>query len=108
MIDVTQSLLIIAVIVAVTVIIRFLPFIIFSKKTPKSIAYLSEVLPYAVMGMLIVYCLKDVSFVGGSHGIPELICIAIVILLHKLFHNTLLSVSVGVISYMLLIQLVFI
>ena len=108
MINTKHSILFIVVISAVTVIIRFLPFIVFSKKTPKPIAYLSEVLPYAVMGMLIVYCLKDVSFIGGYHGIPEFICICLVILLHKLFHNTLLSVAAGVISYMLLIQFIFI
>ena len=102
-----HSLLIILTVSAVTVVIRFLPFAIFRKHTPDAILYLGNVLPYAIMGMLVVYCLKNVSFISGSHGIPELLSITVVVLLHKWKHNTLLSILTGTVIYMLLIQLVF-
>ena len=103
-----ESLIIIGVIALVTAALRFTPFILFSKKTPKAVSYLGKVLPFAVMSMLVVYCLKDVHILSGSHGIPELISIAVVVLLHKLWHNTLLSIFAGTIIYMLLVQLVFV
>lgn len=107
MIDQGQSLIIIAVMAVGTMLLRFLPFILFSKNTPKFILYLGEVLPYAVIAMLVVYCLKGVHFLKGDHGLPEIISILIVILLHKWRHNTLLSILGGTICYMLLVQLVF-
>ena len=70
MINVGQSLAIIAVTAAVTALIRFLPFLIFHKGTPKPILYLGEVLPFAVMGMLVVYCLKNTSFISAPYGAP--------------------------------------
>lgn len=91
----------------VTMLLRFLPFILFSKKTPKPILYLGEVLPYSVIAMLLIYCLKDTDFAGGSHGIPEIISTLLVGVLHKWKHNTLLSILSGTICYMLLVQLVF-
>lgn len=107
MIDVKHSLAVVAVLVVTNTAIRFIPFAVFKKKTPKIILYLSEVLPFAVMGMLIVYCLRNVEFVTGSHGIPELIAIAITAGLYKWRHNTLLAIIAGTVSYMLLVQLVF-
>ena len=107
MINVSQSLILIAVMAVVTAIIRFLPFILFSKNTPKPVLYLGNVLPYAIIAMLVVYCLKDVNVLAGSHGIPELISIVLVAVLHKWRKNTLLSILSGTICYMLLIQLVF-
>ncbi|MDO4321972.1 MAG: AzlD domain-containing protein [Lachnospiraceae bacterium] len=101
------SLLLVAVIAAVTALIRFLPFLVFRKNTPKVVLYLGEVLPYAIMGMLVVYCLKNVSFVSGSYGIPEALSVLLVILLHKWKHNTLLSIAAGTACYMALVQLVF-
>ena len=80
----TQRILTIAVIVLGTMLTRFLPFLLFpaGKPTPKAVHYLGSVLPGAVFGLLVVYCLKNVSLFTGSHGLPELISIALVVLLH--------------------------
>lgn len=104
-----QAGLTVAVVALVTALLRFLPFLIFgeNRTTPPMITYLGAVLPYAIMGMLVIYCLKDVSFLSGSFGIPELIGCAVVALLHIWKRNTLLSIGVGTICYMLLVQLVF-
>jgi len=104
-----HSILIIAVTAIVTAALRFIPFLIFgeSRKTPPIIAYLGQVLPYAIMGMLVVYCLKDVSFASAPFGIPEAIGCAVVALLHIWKRNTLLSIGAGTIVYMLLLQLIF-
>lgn len=107
MVDQEHSLLLVAVIAGITILIRFLPFLVFRKKTPNAVLYLGEVLPYAIMGMLVVYCLKNISFTGGTHGIPEIASVLVVAALHKWKHNTLLSILAGTICYMALIQLVF-
>lgn len=91
----------------VTVFLRFAPFFIFRQKTPQVVLYLGKVLPEAIMAMLVVYCLKNVSFVSGSRGIPEAIALAAVIFLHKWKHNTLLSILGGTVGYMILVQAVF-
>lgn len=105
----TQQILTIGMIVLATMLTRFLPFLVFpaGKPTPKYIQYLGKVLPSAVFGLLVVYCLKNVSILGGSHGIPELISIALVIVLHLWKRQMLLSLAGGTICYMLLVQLVF-
>lgn len=108
MIDKVHSLKLIAVMALLTMAQRFLPFILFSKKTPKAVIYLGEVLPYSIIAMLVVYCLKDVNVLTGTHGIPELIAITLVAVLHKWKHNTLLSILSGTIGYMILIQYVFV
>ena len=99
----------IAVIALVTAALRFLPFLIFreNRKTPPIITYLGQVLPYAIMGMLVVYCLKGVSFSAFPFGIPEFLGCAVVTLLHIRKRNTLLSIGVGTVCYMLLVQLIF-
>lgn len=104
-----HSVLIVAVVALVTAGLRFLPFLIFgeNRATPPLVSYLGQVLPYAIMGMLVVYCLKDVSFVSGSFGIPEAIACAAVALLHVWKRNTLLSIGAGTVCYMLLVQMVF-
>lgn len=104
-----QQIITIGVIVLGTMLTRFLPFILFpqGKETPKYIQYLGKILPSAVFGLLIIYCLKNVSITGGSHGIPELISIAVVIGFHLFKRNMLLSIAGGTICYMLLVQLVF-
>lgn len=107
MIDAAHSMWIVAVIALVTIAIRFAPFVIFRKRTPQTILYLGEVLPYAIMGMLVVYCLKNVTPLTGTHGLPELVGVVLTAALHKWRHNTLLSILSGTICYMLLIQLVF-
>ena len=104
-----HSALMIAVIALVTMGLRFLPFLIFgeNRKTPPLIAYLGQVLPYAIMGMLVVYCLKDVQLTAAPFGIPEFIGCALVALLHLWKRNTLLSIGAGTLCYMLLVQFVF-
>lgn len=107
--DKLHAALIIAVVALVTAGLRFLPFLIFgeNRKTPPLIAYLGQVLPYAIMGMLVVYCLKDMTLTAAPFGIPELIGCAVVALLHLWKRNTLLSIGAGTVCYMLLVQFVF-
>ena len=105
----TEQIITIAMVVLGTLITRFLPFIVFpaGKPTPKFVKYLGRGLPPAVFGMLIIYCLKNVSVFTGSHGIPELIAIAVTAGLHLWKRQMLLSIAGGTICYMLLVQLVF-
>ena len=105
----THAVLTIAVCALVTAALRFLPFLIFgeNRKTPTVIAYLGQVLPFAIMGMLVVYCLKDVSLTSAPFGIPEAIGCAAVAGLHVWKRNTLLSIGAGTVVYMLLVQFVF-
>ena len=99
----------VAVIAAVTALLRFAPFLIFqeNRKTPALLEYLGKVLPYAIMGMLVVYCLKDVKLTAAPFGIPEAIGCAAVALLHIWKRNTLLSIGAGTLCYMLLVQFIF-
>lgn len=101
-----QALITVLVIALVTLLTRALPFWLFpgSRKTPVVIAYLGRVLPYAVIGMLVVYCLKDVSILKAPHGLPELVGISVVTALHLWRGNTLLSIAGGTIAYMLIVQ----
>ena len=104
-----HDILLIVVVALVTMLTRFLPFLIFGekRKTPEIVTYLGKVLPFAIMGMLVVYCLKDVNFLAKPFGAPELIGIAITAGLHIWRRNSLLSIGVGTVAYMLLVQLVF-
>ena len=104
-----QQIITIAICVLGTMLTRFRPFLVFSSKkpTPKYIAYLGKALPCAVFGMLVVYCLKNVSILSGTHGLPELLAIAVTAGLHLWKKNMLLSIAGGTIVYMLLVQLVF-
>lgn len=104
----TQSIITIIIVVIGTMTTRFLPFIIFpeSKTPPKIVTYLGTVLPYAVIGLLVVYCLKDAVF-SQYHALPELIAIAAVVVIHKWKKNTLLSIGGGTVIYMLLVQKIF-
>ncbi|MBQ9418883.1 MAG: AzlD domain-containing protein [Synergistaceae bacterium] len=92
---------------AITALLRFIPFIAFGRKRPGFILYLGRVLPYSVMAMLAVYCLKSVDVLEGSHGVPELLASLAVILLHVWRRNTLLSIIAGTALYMFLVQVVF-
>ena len=105
----TQQIVIVAIIALGTMLTRFLPFLIFpaNKPTPKAIRYLGKALPAAVFGLLIIYCLKNVNLLGGSHGLPELIAIAAVVALHLWKRQILLSIAGGTVLYMVLVQLVF-
>ena len=104
-----HDILLIVVAVLVTAATRFIPFLIFSEKrrTPPVIEYLGTVLPCAIMGMLEVYCLKDISFVKNPYGIPELIACVVVAALHIWKRNSLLSIGGGTVCYMLLVQFIF-
>ena len=105
----TQLLIMISLIVLGTVITRLLPFILFpaGRKTPEYVQYLGRVLPGAAIGMLLVYCLKAVNVLAFPYGLPELIALACVILLHLWKRQVLLSIAAGTIVYMLLLQFVF-
>lgn len=105
----THAAIVIAMASVVTMLIRALPFLVFggNKKRPAVIDYLADVLPYAIMGMLVVYCLKSVSLVTAPHGLPELIACVAVVLLHLWKRNTLLSIIAGTAVYMVLVQVVF-
>ena len=105
--DKLHSLALILIMAALTAALRFLPFVMFSKGTPKTIVYLGNLLPNAIMAMLVVYCLKNVSFTASSHGIPEALAVFLVAVLHKWKHNMLLSILGGSAAYMLLVQAVF-
>lgn len=104
-----HDLILIVVMTLVTMATRFLPFLIFGEKkeTPPLVTYLGQVLPFAIMGMLVVYCLKDVAFLSAPFGVPEIIGCAIVAVLHLWKRNSLLSIGVGTVCYMLMVQLIF-
>lgn len=104
-----QRLITILVIVLGTMSTRFLPFLLFpaGKPTPAYVRYLGRALPPAVFGLLVVYCLKNVSLLTGSHGLPEAVAIAVVAGLHLWKRQMLLSIAAGTLCYMLLVQLVF-
>ncbi|MCI6487178.1 MAG: AzlD domain-containing protein [Candidatus Limivicinus sp.] len=105
----SHAALIIVVAGAVTLLLRFLPFLIFNGKreTPPYIIYLGKVLPYAIMGMLVIYCLRGISFTAAANFLPELIACAVVVLAHVWKRNTLLSIISGTVCYMLMVQFVF-
>ena len=105
----SHAALIIVVAGAVTLLLRFLPFLIFNGKreTPPYIIYLGKVLPYAIMGMLVIYCLRGISFTAAANFLPELIACTVVVLAHVWKRNTLLSIISGTVFYMLLVQFVF-
>ena len=104
-----HSAALVAVMALVTAGLRFLPFLIFgeNRQTPKLITYLGKVLPYAIMAMLVVYCLKSVTPLEYPYALPELIACAVVVLAHVWKRNTLLSIISGTVCYMLLVQFVF-
>ena len=105
-----QDVASIAVMAGVTFLTRLLPFLLFDRggHPPKIVLYLGRVLPPAIIMMLIVYCLRNVSFTGGSHGIPELLCVAVAAGLHWWKGNNLLSIFSATVLYMVLVQFVFV
>ena len=103
-----HSAALVAVIALVTMGLRFLPFLIFrGRETPAFIVYLGRVLPYAIMGMLVVYCLRGTAIFEAPHGIPEFLAAAVVVALHVWKKNTLLSIIAGTVCYMVMVQAVF-
>lgn len=105
----SQAVAMILIMAALTFFIRGLPFLLFSgkSKTPPYITYLGKVLPYAIIGMLVVYCLKNVSVFSAPFGLPELIAGAAIVLVHYWKRNTLLSIGGGTLLYMFLVQVIF-
>ncbi len=101
------SATLVAVMSAVTILLRAAPFLVFKKKTPAYVLYLGQVLPAAIIGMLVIYCLKDVKILSAPFGAPELIAGALIIALQAWKRNVLLSILAGTAVYMLLTQLVF-
>jgi branched-subunit amino acid transport protein AzlD len=106
---VNQSIIIFSIISITTILIRVIPFILFPehKETPKYIMYLGKVLPYTIIGMLVIYCLKDISFTTSPFGLPEIVSVLVIAVLHIWKGNTLLSIGTGTILYMLLVQFIF-
>lgn len=102
----TYIIMVIAVMAAVTILLRFLPFILFDhgEQLPGWISYLGKVLPPAIMSMLLVYCLRNIDLFDGNHRFPELICVGAAILLHNWKRNTLLSIGGSTLLYMIMIQ----
>lgn len=92
-----------------TMITRFLPFIFFSsdKKAPDFVLYLGRNLPPAIFGMLVVFSLKDISFLRASRGLPEMLAIGFIVLIHRWKRQMLLSISLGTFFYMFLVQRIF-
>ena len=105
----TQQIITIGMVILGTALTRFLPFLVFppGKPTPKYIQYLGKVLPAAVFGLLVVYCLRNVNVLAGTHGLPETISVAIVAGLHLWKKQMLLSIAGVTVCYMLLVQMVF-
>ena len=105
-----QILLTILIIALTTLLTRAVPFLIFpeSRKIPDLIAYLDKVLPYAVIGMLVVFCYKDTPVAAAPYGLPELIATLAVVVLYKLTKQMILTIGGGVVIYMILIQIVFV
>ena len=104
-----NDILIIVIVALGTILTRALPFFIFNdvNNLPPIINYLSRVLPYSIIAMLVVYCLKDINFIGDNHGMPEIIAVSVTIIIHLLKENTLLSILMGTIIYMVCIQMIF-
>lgn len=104
-----QQLIMIAMVIAGTMITRFLPFIVFpaGKTAPAYVRYLGQALPSAVFGLLVIYSLKDINLLTGNHGLPALISVAVVVGIHLRKKHMMLSIALGTICHMLLVQLVF-
>lgn len=103
-----HGIFMVAVISLVTIVLRFLPFLLLGgRETPKFVAYLGKVLPFSIMGMLVIYCLRHISFTALPFGIPEFAACGVVVGLHLWKRNTLLSIISGTVLYMVLVQMVF-
>ena len=102
-----KSVVLIITMSLVTILLRTLPFLVFRNHTPKYISYLGKVLPPAIIGMLVIYCLKDVTIFSYPYGIPELIAVACTAGVQAWKRNSLISILSGTVLYMVLVQLVF-
>lgn len=108
-IDSTYGIAMVLAMVAGTLITRFIPFLLFppGRETPPFVSFLGKTLPFATMGLLVVYCLKGVSLTTAPHGLPELLAIILIVFLHRWKANALLSIGVGTVFYMVLVQTIF-
>ena len=102
-----KSAIIVGVMAAVSALLRFLPFVVFRKRTPPYVAYLGRVLPPAIIGMLVVYCLKDVTLTAAPYGLPELIACLTVAAVQLWRRNSLWSILAGTAVYLVLVNVVF-
>ena len=104
-----QLSIIVALLAVTTYFTRLVPLLFFpdKKETPPFVLFLGRALPFAIIGMLVIYCLKDVSLIASPHGLPELIAVAAVALLHIWKNNLFLSIGGGTVLYMFLVQVVF-
>ena len=98
--------ILVAVMALVTIALRFLPFLVFRKNTPPYITYLGKVLPPAIMGMLVIYCLKDIHVTAAPFGLPELIAVGFVAAVQAWKRNSIISILSGTFLYMVLIRLI--
>lgn len=98
--------ILIAVMALTTMALRFLPFLIFGKKTPAYISYLGRVLPQAIIALLVVYCLKDVSIADAPHGIPEIIACGTVAAMQAWKRNPVMSILLGTALYMIMLHVI--
>lgn len=106
----TQLIIFFIIVALTTLLTRALPFFLFpeKKEIPKFMKYLADVLPFTIIGLLVVYCLKGISFVMSPYALPEIISIAVIVVLHLWKNNTLLSIGGGAVLYMILVQYVFV
>ncbi len=106
--SVAQHMITIGICALATMLTRFLPFVLFTenRKTPAYVSYLGKALPGAIFAMLVVYCLRNISFLSGSRGLPELLGVGITVLIHLWKRNTLLSIALGTGAYMLLLRFI--
>lgn len=102
-----KSAIIVGVMAAVSALLRFLPFLVFRKRTPPYVAYLGRVLPPAIIGMLVVYCLKDVTLTAAPYGLPELIACLTVAAVQLWRRSSLWSILAGTAVYLVLVNVVF-
>lgn len=107
--EMITKIMILASMIAATLLTRFLPFLFFppGKKTPPYMEYLSTTLPYASIGLLVVYCFREIQFTSSPYGLPELITLVVIIIIHSWKGNSLLSIGAGTALYMVLVQQVF-
>ena len=102
-----RAALLVSIMSLATILLRFLPFMVFRRRTPAYVAYLGRVLPPAIIGMLVIYCLKDVNLAASPYGLPELIAAASVVAVQAWRRNSLVSILSGTVVYMVLVQMVF-
>lgn len=106
----TQAILTIAVVAIVTLFCRALPFLLFrdNRPIPGLVVYLGKVLPFSIIAILVIYCLKDIAFFSAPYGIPEIIAVSAVMILHLWKRNNLISIGGGTVLYMIMVQFIFI